>query len=152
LILKLIKDPEQKETLVQVAFSERTMEVERIINKLQSEEITMTGIKDNRKYKITLADIYYIESVDKKTFLYCKEDVYQCQKRLCEILEDCIDTEFAQISKSCIINLNQLSNIKTLPNSRWEAVLLSGEKLLISRKFIPVIRRKIYDIWEDSDK
>ena len=56
--------------------------------------------------------ILYIESVDKKTFIYTENQVLLTNKRLYE-LEDILDKrDFFRCSKSTIIHLNKVEKLK----------------------------------------
>jgi len=136
LILKLIKEKDLKETEVQVKYAEMNGQVKVIINKIRSCNSFVIGELDKIKYKININCIYYIESVDKRTYIYCKEKVYYSQMKLYEILEKLERFEFVQISKSCIVNLNVMVSIERLLNSKMEVKLNNGEKVVASRKYI----------------
>ena len=43
-----------------------------------------------------------------------------------------------------MVNINELVHIKALSNSRLEAELSNGEKIIVSRTYIPEIKRKIF--------
>ena len=88
--------------------------------------------------------IFYIESVDKRTFIYTKEKVYRSDKRLYQLENELKEYDFAKVSRTCLVNINELVHIKTLSNSRLEAELTNGEKIIVSRTYIPEIKRKIF--------
>ena len=52
-------------------------EVLSLVQKLKTNENIILGSKDNEMFRLTVRDIFYIESVDNKTFIYCKDNVYQ---------------------------------------------------------------------------
>ena len=52
--------------------------------------------------------------------------------------------DFVKVSRACLVNLNELVHIKALANSRLEAELSNGEKIIVSRTYIPEIKRKIF--------
>lgn len=117
--------------------------VENLINKIKTSQSKLIGYKDNEKIVIKVEDVLYIESVDKKTFLYCNDAVYQSQLKLYQVREELKKLNFAQISKSCILNLDTLVSIRPLANSRMEAVITGGERLNVNRKFIPQIKEML---------
>ena len=52
-------------------------------------------------------------------------------------------TGFVRVSKSMILNIEKLKGIKTLVNSRLEAILLNGESICVSRKYLKDIREAL---------
>ena len=92
--------------------------------------------------------IYYdnkdIESVDKRTFIYTKGMVFRSEKRLYQLENELKEYDFVKMSRTCLVNINELVHIKALANSRLEAELSNGEKIIVSRTYIPEIKRKIF--------
>ena len=87
-------------------------------------------------------DIYYIEANEDRVFLYCKDKVYETNLRLYE-LENKLETcSFIRISKSILLNLNKLDNVKALLNGRYEAMLINNEKLIITRHYVSDFKKK----------
>lgn len=94
---------------------------------------------------VEASDILYIESVEKRTFVYVKQAVYRTDMRLYQLLELLDGAGFAQVSKFCLVNLYCLASIKTLVNSRMEGTLTSGERITVSRKYIAAIKKKLQE-------
>ena len=113
-----------------------TEEVREIESFVRSRQGRVTGTLDSRQYEIALPDLYYIESVDGKTFLYTKEQVYETSSRLYELEELLRPKHFVRISKSTLLNLMKLRALRPALNGRMSAVLSSGEELIISRSYV----------------
>jgi DNA-binding LytR/AlgR family response regulator len=94
---------------------------------------------------VNISDIYYIESVDKVTDVFCKNEKYRTKYRLYQLYEELADKGFIQISKYCILNINKIDRIKPLFNSRVEAVLSNGKRLFITRKYRIEVKRKLQE-------
>ncbi len=92
---------------------------------------------------INILDIYYIESVDKKTFVYLENAVYRTDFRLYQLKDKLRAYGFVQISKSCILNINTLESIRPLFNSRMEATLKNGEKVNINRNYLNGVKNAL---------
>ena len=113
-----------------------TEEVREIAAFVKSRQGSLTGTKDSRQYEIAVSDIYYFESVDGKTFLYTKDQVYETSYRIYE-LESMLRTKnFLRVSKSMLLNLMKIRSIQSALNGRFAAVLLSGEEVIISRSYV----------------
>lgn len=84
---------------------------------------------------VALDDILYIESVDKKTFIYTDDSVLMADKRLYE-LEDLLDKrDFFRCSKSVIIHLNKVVRLKPEITRNILATLTNGEIVVVSRRY-----------------
>ena len=113
-----------------------TEEVREIAAFVKSRQGSLTGIKDSRQYEIAVSDIYYFESVDGKTFLYTKDQVYESSYRIYELESMLRPKNFLRVSKSMLLNLMKIRSIQSALNGRFAAVLLSGEEVIISRSYV----------------
>ncbi len=125
---------------VTIEYRELTENVKRVCDFVSGIDKTILCKKEGQSYSISAGDIYYIESVDKKTFIYDKSDVYQTNLRLIELDEMLSNVGFVRVSKSTILNVETLSSVKNLANSKLEAVLTNGERICVSRKYLKDIR------------
>ena len=141
--LILSERPEMEKPEVTIAYSEMTASVKRVANFVRSVEQTVLCKKDEEECSVPVGDIFYIESVDKKTFVYCEKDVYMCSLRLYEIEKMVEKAGFVRVSKSTILNIERLKGVKTLVNSRLEAILSNGERVCVTRKYLKDIREAL---------
>ena len=118
-------------------------EVREIVAFVKSRQGQLTATADERQYEIAITDIFYIESVDNKTFIYTKCKVYESRQRLYELEEVLKNNRFLRVSKSTVLNLMKVSAIKPALNSRFTAVLFSGEQIVISRKYVPALKKAL---------
>lgn len=88
-------------------------------------------------------DIYYFESVDNKVFAYCQKEVFEVRKKLYELEQDYSRNDFFRISKSTIVNLSKISYLTPAFNGRFDAMLKNGEKLVISRQYVAVLKKQL---------
>lgn len=115
----------------------------RIISELKAGQKKLTGIKDGVITMIDPANVYYFEGVDNKVFLYCKQNVYEIKQKLYEIEEEFKDTYFFRASKSVILNIKKIKSISPAYSGRFEALLFNGEKVVISRQYVPEFKKKL---------
>ena len=113
-----------------------TEEVREIAAFVKSRQGRISGVQDSRQYEIAVPDIYYIESVDGRTFLYTKEQVYETPYRIYELESQLRARHFLRISKSTLLNLMKIQSIQPAFNGRFTAVLPSGEEVIISRNYV----------------
>ena len=118
-------------------------EVREIVAFVKSRQGQLTGTADERQYEIAVSDIFYIEAVDNKTFLYTKDRVYETRQKLYELEEMLFGKHFLRVSKSTLLNLMKVSAIKPALNSRFTAVLFSGEQVVITRKYVSELKKAL---------
>ena len=128
----LIEYPEMSETVTRIERAVRS--VDNAVRCLDD---------DGNICLIRVSDIFYFESVEKQIFVYTKDKVYRAELQLYQYAETLYSFGLEKISKSCILNLNTLLSVKPIFNSKMEALLENGEKVLISRNFISVIKRRL---------
>lgn len=117
--------------------------VNRLVALIRSFDTRIQCSEENTGRLVNACDIFYIEIVDKQTFIYLEKGVFRTEYRLYQLAENLADLGFVQISKSCIVNINALESIKPLMNSRMEATLKNGERLHITRKYLDNIKRAL---------
>ena len=130
----------QAETEIEIRYAEMNDELIKLIERIEQSEKIILGTYNGRQQRIHINDIFYAESVDKKTFIYTKEFVFRSELRLYRLVEMLRSDDFIQVSKSCVININVLESIRTLFNSRLEATLINGEKVNVSRTYLANIK------------
>ena len=128
---------------VLIRYAKINKRVKRLITLIRSFDTRIKCKEENTERYVNVSDIFYIESVDKRTFIYLEKNVLRTDYRLYELAENLADMGFVQISKSCILNINALESIKPLINSRMEATLHNGEKLYVTRKYLDNIRQAL---------
>lgn len=128
---------------VTVKYAQKDRLVKRIVTFLQLVDLQIKCDSDNVERMVNISDIYYIESVDKKTYLYLEKEVYHTGSRLYQLIDELKQYGFVQVSKSCILNINALESIKPLFNSRMEATLKNGEKVYINRNYLSGVKKAL---------
>lgn len=131
-----------KPLTVTIEYSEYTESVKGLIKRIESLDISFRAFLDERQMRIALSDVYYLENVDRKVFLYTKEDVFRLDASMQEIGKITEDSDLVRISRTCIMNISHLTEIKQLKNSHLEATLDNGERLIVSRKYLHDIKRR----------
>ena len=112
----------------------------RLIKKIEGLDFMVSGNSKGKVFQVHISDIYYMESVERKTFLYTKDEIYMTDKKLYELEEMLRDAGIIRISKSCLMNMDMLYSIRQLMNSQLEATLLNGEKLIVARTYLKNIK------------
>lgn len=101
---------------------------------------------EKRFHQIPLEQVYYIESVDGKTYVYDEKDVYQSKETLQALEDSLVHTPFVRISKSCLLNTTCLKYVKPIVNHRLEGTLKNNEKVIIARTYILALQEKLQNM------
>ena len=134
-------DSKEKEQAL-IRAKEKTTDILNAMDLLENGSGGIAVIKARNTFFCKLTQIYYIESVDKRTYVYTKDDCYESPDRLYE-LEEKLGTYYARISKSMIVNLRKIRNVSAEPGGRMVAVLLNGERAIISRSYVKEVKRRL---------
>ncbi len=115
--------------------------VESLVRKIGRMDISFAGKTEEGSVSIGISDVYYIENVERKLFIYTEGDVYRFDGSMSDIESRIEDTALVRISRTCIMNTDHLKEIRQIRNSHLEAVMDNDEKLIVSRKYLPDIKR-----------
>lgn len=115
----------------------------RIVAMLRVQEQKVTGILDGDWHLLDAKAILYFESVDKRTFCYTRDAVYECPLRLYEIEEKLGGADFVRISKAMVVNFRAIRSIHPDFGGRLTVTLENGERQCVSRQYAPAIRQKL---------
>lgn len=118
-------------------------EVEHIINFMSFSEKKLIGTKDDLQVVIDVKQILYIESVDRKTFVYLEEDVVRVEYTLTQLERILNSVRFFRCSKSMMINIDKVKVLDSLASNRIDATMCNGEHIIISRTYASEFRRRL---------
>ncbi len=104
---------------------------------------SIAGYKGESIVMLPVSDIYYFDAVDNKVFAYTKDRNYEVKKKLFEIEEEYANASYIRISKNAIVNIRKIERLVPEFNGRLEAKLKNGESIIISRGYVPLLKRKL---------
>jgi len=133
---------EQEEEIL-IRCHEVNEEIHELVSTLKTETLIILGYQNENVHRINLKNIYYFEAVDGKVFLYCKDNVYEVKHKLYELEELCKDKNCFRASKSTILNIAKVSSVHPSFSGRFEALLDNGERAVISRQYVPVLKNML---------
>lgn len=141
--LKIRENKDILETEVDIQYPTKCdQETYDLLRYLKKDQHTVFGFRNERKYRISLYEIYYIEYVDEKTFLYLENDVFLSHNKLYE-WEDLLKyTSFVRISKTTIVNVNFLKSVRPLLGGKMEVTLINDESLVVNRHYLKSFKNK----------
>ncbi|MBR6784128.1 MAG: LytTR family transcriptional regulator DNA-binding domain-containing protein [Clostridia bacterium] len=141
--LTIKHDPGIAEPEITVCYGYLDSELEEILAFLSLADNRMAGRLNGETYFISVSDIFYFETVDRKCFFYTAHDSYETKMKLGEIEAKLAHTPFSRISKSTLVNLKKVRSINSEKHSRLCATLLNGEKVIVSRQYLNSIKEKL---------
>ncbi len=141
--LNIFRASDTKETEVVIKCREVDAEVRAVSDFIRQYTVCLECEENERKYKVSVKDIYYIDTVDGKTFVYMDNKVFSCKETLAALEKLLRDTPVTRISKNCLLNTAYLECVSPYANHRMKAEILNGESLIISRKYMESLKRKI---------
>jgi len=145
MILNLEHRDTHKDIEVSIIYPIKNKTVEKLISFVNSLSLKIEGYTEDSIKQINVPDIYYIESEDKMTVIFCEKEYYKTKYRLYQISEKLAGLGFVQISKYCLININKLDKIIPLSNRRMEAIMKNGKRVFITRKYLYDIKRALQE-------
>lgn len=134
---------EEDEIIVKVRdLSEDTLNV---IKRLKEggDKDAIAGFAGDSIMMIPLNDIFYFDAVDNKVFAYTKDKCTEVKKKLFEIEREYEQTSFLRISKNAVVNIKKIERLFPEFNGRLEARMKNGESIIISRGYVPLLKRKL---------
>lgn len=134
---------EQEEADLRVKQGHNSLdELYRIITQETYKDRTLNVTIGENKYKLNCKHVFYIESMDDKVWVHTNKKEFEYKKKLYELEEE-LPESFVRISKSVILNLDQVEHYSPQLNGIMKAVLNNGKEVYISRKYLKTLRYKI---------
>ena len=135
-------DPSQKE-YIEIGCWRVNERVNEIVRFIKLRDGHVEAYKDEKQYRIALSDILYVEAVDDWRFIYLDEDCYESRRRLYEFESLLPSDNYIRISKSVVVNLMKIVQIRPALNGRFLCHLVNGEDVIVSRKYVPDLKARI---------
>ena len=141
--LQIEQIPTLEETEILIKCKEVDSKINKIANYIRTSYITLIGKIDGEQFVINLDDIFYFEAVENKVFAYVEKEVYEVNYKIQELVDMLKRTSFIQTARTIILNINKIEKVSTLVNGRISAVLVNGEKMIITRVFSHSFKNKL---------
>ena len=141
--MRLIKTKEEniEENYLELHYDKIDEETNAVLDRLRDTLRYIEGTFEEKKVTIALTDIFYIETVDRKTFAYTKDMCVEVKEALRDIIEEFSNIGFVRISKSAVVNIYKIKKLQGDINMRVIIYLKNDEKLIMNRSY----RNDFYD-------
>lgn len=141
--IRIDEDASAEEMEITIRCRQTNEAVIRILEMLRMTDRKLTGHREGRTYLLDVDQILYIDTVEKRTFLYTEQEVYETALKLYELEERLESWDFFRASKSSIVNFNQIRSLKPEFGGTMQVTMSNGERLNVSRQYAKQIKEKL---------
>lgn len=136
-------DEKIDETEININCRQLTQEVENIIATLRIMNQQMLVMKEGENHLLDVSRISYIETLERKTFVYTEDDVYESKLKLYEMEERLCQSGFFRVSKSCLVHLKFIKSLKNDVERKLRLTLKNGEQVMVSRQYADEMKKRL---------
>ena len=137
------KEDNLEENYLELHYRKIDDETNAVISRLTDTLRYIEGAYEDKKVSVALADIFYIETVDRKTFAYTKDMCVEIKEALRDIIEEFSKIGFVRISKSSVVNLYKIKKLQGDINMRVIIYMKNDEKLVMNRSYRTEFYKKL---------
>ena len=141
--ISIDEQPGTQDIEITIVCGKKDQQVLDIVARLRMFDRKVTGSADNATHVVNAEDILYVESVDKHTYFYTADEVYETALRLYEMEERLEGCDFLRVAKGCVVNFQRITSLRPEMNGRLIATMDNGEQVVISRQYAPDVRHKL---------
>ena len=117
-------------------------EKDKVLASIQNMNTKIPCYKRQKKYLLNIDSIYYIDLIDKNTFIFTKDDCFESPLWLYQI-EELLNEDFIRASKSTLFNMQHIKSLKADIGSRVIVYLDNGDQILVSRKYAKEFKKRL---------
>ena len=117
-------------------------EKDKVLAPIQNMNTKIPCYKREKKYLLNIDSIYYIDLIDKNTFIFTKDDCFESPLWLYQI-EELLNEDFIRASKSTLFNMQHIKSLKADIGSRVIVYLDNGDQILVSRKYAKEFKKRL---------
>ena len=136
-------DESLQETEIVVNCGTLDAQTEQIITALRLFDRKITVTKNDELFFLDVSKIIYVESVDRKTFVYTSDDCFETKLKLYEIEERLCNSGFLRTGKASLVQLKFIRSMKAEINRKLRLTLENGEQLIVSRQYADELKRRL---------
>ena len=136
-------DASVQETTLNITCREITPELERLIEALRLSDKKLSVRVNGEIRLIDLKSILYAETVERNSFIYTEDGVFESPLRLYELEAMLAEHNFFRVNKSTLLNLNKIESLKSDIDRRIRVKLKNGYQLIISRAYAEEFKTKL---------
>ena len=136
-------DGKSKDLGVKITSPGMTPEVEKIVSLMRMVDMQIAVKKGEETVLLDANRILYIEAVERNTFVYTTEEVYESDFKLYEFEQQLSERDFIRVSKQGLLNLKQVKSLRADVNRKIRVTLQNGEQIIVSRMYADELRKRL---------
>ena len=136
-------EPSATETSLLVTCKELTPQVEKLLAAIRILDKQITATKGDNVCLIDLADVFYIEALERKTFIYTDKEVFDSEMKLYELEAALAQYNFIRVSKNTICSLSKIKSLKSEVDRKIKITMENGYQIIASRMYADELRKKL---------
>ena len=139
--LNLFEDKNNLDEHVDIYYANMRPVVRQLIDTVNSERPTLSGrpadedLDDGEEVMLDPKEIYYLDYIDRKLFAYTRTGVYRLMNTLSSCEQMLWNYGFVRVSKSNLVNIYKIRQLKPDVNMRVYASFDNGERICINRSY-----------------
>ena len=141
--IEILIDEGATDLEISVTCRQLTPRVEKILATLRMMNQQLTARKGDEIHLLDIARVIYIESVDRKCFIYTDEDIYESDFPLYELERQLAEYGFFRVSKSFLIHLQDIQSLKADVNRKIRVTMSNGEQIMASRQYAEALKKRL---------
>lgn len=128
---------------ISVTCKQLTSDIEKMLATLRMMNHQLTVKRGDEIHLLDIARIIYIESVDRRCFIYTSDEIYESEFRLYELEHQLEEYGFFRVSKSLLIHLQDIQSLKADINRRIRVTMSNGEEIIASRQYSEELKKRL---------
>ena len=144
--ITLNQDPAFPETEVIINCPQADEDILRLVAMLRIHQKKLVGILEGGRHLLDVKDILYIDTADKRTFLYTGKAVYESALRLYELEDSLRELDFLRAGRSAIVNFRRIRSIRPELGGRLLLTMDNGEQVYVSRQYAGEMKEKLREL------
>lgn len=141
--IEISVDENAEDLQISVTCKQLTPDIEKLLATLRMMNQQLTAKKNEETCLLDVAQIIYIESVDRKCFIYTSDEVYESDFRLYELEQQLEKYGFFRVSKSFLVHLQKVQSLKAEINRKIRITMSNGEQIIASRQYAEALKNRL---------
>ncbi len=144
--ITLNQDPSFPEPEVIINCPQADEDILRLVAMLRIYQRKLLGVLNGERHLLDVKDILYIDTMDKKTFLYTGTAVYESALRLYELEDGLRELDFLRAGRSIIVNFRKIKSIRPELGGRMLVTMDNEEQVYVSRQYAGELKEKLREL------
>ena len=136
-------DDKYKDLGVKITVAGVTPEDEKIVSLMRMVDMQIAVRKGSETILLDAGRILYVEAVERNTFVYTTEEVYESDLKLYEFEQQLSGRDFIRVSKQGLLNLKQVKSLRADVDRKIRVTLQNGEQIIVSRMYADELRKRL---------